>query len=103
MPDAPPSWASELAKLRDRVEVRCADATTVGLFTYPVLMAADILIYDSDAVPVGKDQLPLPAQLKSFLRCAVAAAAEHGFLLVLDLIGRHRLEANSNRRAAQRR
>ena len=29
---------------------------TVGLFSYPVLMAADILIYDSDAVPVGKDQ-----------------------------------------------
>src|SRR5213078_4511808 len=28
----------------------------VGLFSYPVLMAADILIYDSDAVPVGKDQ-----------------------------------------------
>jgi tryptophanyl-tRNA synthetase len=27
-----------------------------GLFTYPVLMAADILIYDSDIVPVGKDQ-----------------------------------------------
>jgi len=31
-------------------------ASTVGLFGYPVLMAADILIYDSDAVPVGKDQ-----------------------------------------------
>ena len=29
---------------------------TVGLFNYPVLMAADILIYDSDVVPVGKDQ-----------------------------------------------
>src|SRR5256884_9241814 len=29
---------------------------TAGLFGYPVLMAADILIYDSDAVPVGKDQ-----------------------------------------------
>ena len=28
----------------------------VGLFSYPVLMAADILIYDSDVVPVGKDQ-----------------------------------------------
>jgi tryptophanyl-tRNA synthetase len=28
----------------------------VGLFTYPVLMAADILIYDSDLVPVGADQ-----------------------------------------------
>jgi len=29
---------------------------SAGLFNYPVLMAADILIYDSDAVPVGKDQ-----------------------------------------------
>src|SRR5947207_13581325 len=31
-------------------------AATVGLFAYPVLMAADILIYESDIVPVGKDQ-----------------------------------------------
>src|SRR5204862_6201862 len=31
-------------------------APSAGLFTYPVLMAADILIYDSDVVPVGKDQ-----------------------------------------------
>src|SRR5437660_4865947 len=31
-------------------------AATVGLFNYPVLMAADILIYDSDIVPIGKDQ-----------------------------------------------
>jgi tryptophanyl-tRNA synthetase len=31
-------------------------SATVGLFGYPVLMAADILIYDSDVVPVGKDQ-----------------------------------------------
>src|SRR4029079_5776345 len=29
---------------------------SVGLFSYPILMAADILIYDSDVVPVGKDQ-----------------------------------------------
>src|SRR5215468_4087387 len=29
---------------------------TVGLFSYPILMAADILIYESDVVPVGKDQ-----------------------------------------------
>src|SRR5690606_32161258 len=28
-----------------------------GLFTYPILMAADILIYDAEIVPVGKDQL----------------------------------------------
>lgn len=31
-------------------------APVVGLFSYPILMAADILIYDSDIVPVGKDQ-----------------------------------------------
>ena len=31
-------------------------ASSAGLFTYPVLMAADILIYDSDLVPVGRDQ-----------------------------------------------
>lgn len=30
---------------------------SVGLFTYPMLMAADILLYDADYVPVGKDQL----------------------------------------------
>src|SRR6202023_4343190 len=30
---------------------------TVGLFTYPILMAADILIYRSHLVPVGKDQV----------------------------------------------
>ncbi|MEM8710490.1 MAG: tryptophan--tRNA ligase, partial [Planctomycetota bacterium] len=30
---------------------------SVGLFTYPVLMAADILAYDSTVVPVGKDQI----------------------------------------------
>jgi tryptophanyl-tRNA synthetase len=32
------------------------EAARVGLFTYPVLMAADILLYDSDQVPVGDDQ-----------------------------------------------
>src|SRR6184192_2108981 len=31
-------------------------SANVGLFSYPILMAADILIYDSDIVPVGKDQ-----------------------------------------------
>ena len=32
------------------------DGVNMGLFTYPVLMAADILLFDSDVVPVGKDQ-----------------------------------------------
>jgi len=33
------------------------EKTSVGLFTYPVLMAADILLYDTTVVPVGEDQL----------------------------------------------
>ena len=33
------------------------DAVNAGLFTYPVLMASDILLYDADVVPVGKDQV----------------------------------------------
>lgn len=32
------------------------DGVNMGLFTYPILMAADILLFDSDVVPVGKDQ-----------------------------------------------
>jgi tryptophanyl-tRNA synthetase len=40
---------------KDKSE-RLADVNA-GLFTYPVLMAADILLYDADIVPVGKDQL----------------------------------------------
>lgn len=33
------------------------DGINMGLYTYPTLMAADILAYDSDIVPVGKDQV----------------------------------------------
>ncbi len=33
-----------------------AERAGVGLFTYPVLMAADILLYQTDLVPIGKDQ-----------------------------------------------
>lgn len=40
---------------KDAVAKNMKDAT-VGLFTYPVLMAADILLYQPDLVPVGKDQ-----------------------------------------------
>lgn len=39
---------------KDKVEKGIA--ASVGLFTYPVLMAADILLYDTNIVPVGKDQ-----------------------------------------------
>ncbi|MGY4710293.1 tryptophan--tRNA ligase [Mycolicibacterium sp. CBM1] len=48
--------ASRMTQFKDKSQKQGADATTVGLFTYPVLMAADILLYDADLVPVGEDQ-----------------------------------------------
>tara|TARA_B110000008_G_scaffold248981_1_gene261400 strand:+ start:210 stop:527 length:318 start_codon:yes stop_codon:yes gene_type:complete len=33
------------------------DGITMGLFTYPILMSADILLFNADLVPVGKDQI----------------------------------------------
>jgi tryptophanyl-tRNA synthetase len=48
--------ASRMTQFKDKSQKEGADATTVGLFTYPVLMAADVLLYDSALVPVGEDQ-----------------------------------------------
>ena len=48
--------ASRMTQFKDKSAKQGADRTTVGLFTYPVLMAADILLYQSDVVPVGGDQ-----------------------------------------------
>ncbi|MCX2934873.1 tryptophan--tRNA ligase [Mycobacterium sp. CVI_P3] len=48
--------ASRMTQFKDKSQKQGADATTVGLFTYPVLMAADVLLYDTDLVPVGEDQ-----------------------------------------------
>ncbi|MBC7559570.1 MAG: tryptophan--tRNA ligase [Dermatophilaceae bacterium] len=48
--------ASRMTQFKDKSGKRGAEGTTLGLFTYPVLMAADILLYDADQVPVGEDQ-----------------------------------------------
>lgn len=48
--------ASRMTQFKDKSSKQGSDATTVGLFAYPVLMAADILLYDAQAVPVGDDQ-----------------------------------------------
>ena len=42
--------------VQGQVGEAAADRTTVGLFTYPILQAADILLYQADRVPVGEDQ-----------------------------------------------
>ena len=46
--------ASRMTQFKDKVAK--GQSANVGLFTYPVLMAADILLYDADLVPVGEDQ-----------------------------------------------
>jgi tryptophanyl-tRNA synthetase len=48
--------ASRMTQFKDKSVRQGADAASVGLFAYPVLMAADILLYDTAAVPVGDDQ-----------------------------------------------
>lgn len=46
---------SRMTQFKDK-SIKNADNINVGLFTYPVLMAADILLYNTDLVPVGSDQ-----------------------------------------------
>ncbi len=46
-----------MTQFKDKAQKGGASESGVGLFTYPVLMAADILLYDTDVVPVGKDQM----------------------------------------------
>ena len=48
--------AGRMTQFKDKSSKQGAEGTTVGLFTYPVLMAADILLYDTALVPVGEDQ-----------------------------------------------
>jgi tryptophanyl-tRNA synthetase len=48
--------ASRMTQFKDKSTREGAERASVGLFTYPVLQAADILIYNADRVPVGEDQ-----------------------------------------------
>ncbi|MBA8793263.1 tryptophanyl-tRNA synthetase [Friedmanniella endophytica] len=48
--------ASRMTQFKDKSSRLGADAANVGLFLYPVLMAADILLYQAERVPVGEDQ-----------------------------------------------
>ncbi len=48
--------ASRMTQFKDKSQKSGTDRTAVGLFTYPMLQAADILLYQADRVPVGEDQ-----------------------------------------------
>jgi tryptophanyl-tRNA synthetase len=48
--------ASRMTQFKDKSQKSGADRTVVGLFSYPMLQAADILLYQADLVPIGEDQ-----------------------------------------------
>lgn len=48
--------AARMTQFKDKSARSGGEGPTVGLFTYPILQAADILLYDADQVPVGEDQ-----------------------------------------------
>jgi tryptophanyl-tRNA synthetase len=48
--------AGRMTQFKDKTQKGGTDVASVGLFTYPVLMAADILLYQANKVPVGEDQ-----------------------------------------------
>ncbi|MDI2126764.1 tryptophan--tRNA ligase [Yinghuangia seranimata] len=48
--------ASRMTQFKDKSAKQGSDAASVGLFTYPILQVADILLYQANAVPVGEDQ-----------------------------------------------
>ena len=51
----PFGWMGRMTQFKDK-SAKQKESTSIGLFNYPALMAADILLYDTDLVPVGEDQ-----------------------------------------------
>ena len=54
----PVSWLERVPTYKEKTDQLQIESASYGLLGYPVLQAADILIYKADVVPVGKDQLP---------------------------------------------
>lgn len=54
----PIGWLERVPTFKEKKEQLHIESVSYGLMGYPVLMAADILIYQADAVPVGQDQIP---------------------------------------------
>ncbi len=52
----PLGWLNRMTQFKDKSAKQQAESVGTGLLAYPVLMAADILLYHADAVPVGEDQ-----------------------------------------------
>jgi len=75
--------ASRMTQFKDKSQKQGADSTTVGLFTYPVLQAADVLLYGTNLVPVGEDQ----RQHLELARDIAGPLAERGGRIVAVNVG----------------
>jgi tryptophanyl-tRNA synthetase len=53
---APLGWLNRMTQFKDKAAKQQQDSVSAGLLNYPTLMAADILLYQAHAVPVGDDQ-----------------------------------------------
>jgi len=58
----------KMTQFKDKSNKEGSERASVGLFDYPVLMAADILLYDTDVVPVGEDQVQHVELTRTFAR-----------------------------------
>jgi tryptophanyl-tRNA synthetase len=55
----PVSWLERCPTYKEQIkQIKSKDLSTLGFLSYPVLMAADILVVNADIIPVGEDQLP---------------------------------------------
>mmetsp|Transcript_20621 Transcript_20621/g.23637 ORF Transcript_20621/g.23637 Transcript_20621/m.23637 type:complete len:478 (-) Transcript_20621:94-1527(-) len=52
----PMNWLERMIQFKEKAKKQGAESVGVGLFTYPILMASDIMLYQSTKVPVGEDQ-----------------------------------------------
>ena len=52
----PMGWLERMIQYKEKSAKQSSESVSVGLFDYPVLMAADILLYQAERVPVGEDQ-----------------------------------------------
>ena len=72
---SPLSWLNNMIQFKEKTKNKDHALSSTGLYTYPILMAADILIYRAEEVPVGEDQTQhveltrdLAARLNKFLQ-----------------------------------
>ncbi len=80
----PIGWLKKMTQFKDKAGKK-QDSANIGLFTYPILMAADILLYKADVVPVGHDQKQHLELTKDIAR-VINRKFEHRVLAMPELL-----------------